>query len=258
MIQLSLDDRDWYREAIRERDAKQKSKVVNFKDRSKQYLRGKNVAVSKSTGNAKADSIIVLLFVLFWAIKYGASYLVPYPATVGFIAINVLIYILVNSHKLNVQQLGLSSVYVDRYKQWYRIITSAFTHENVMHIVINIYSLYNLGTVLEQMLGSNLFTAAYFLIGITGGFVSYLIHKKYQPNVLAIGASGILCGLLGVYVVIAFQFTGVNAIMSVASSMIILVLMVFSKHIDSIGHFSGLGCGIGIGIVIVRLFYTGI
>lgn len=255
---MSLDDRDWYREAIKERDAKQKSKVVNFKDRSKQYSRSKKETVTKSAVNVKADSLIVLFFALFWAIKYGVSYLVPYPATVGLIVINILIFILVNSHKLSVQQMGLSSIYVDRYRQWYRIISSAFTHENIMHIVVNLYSLYILGTVLEQMLGSNLFTTVYFLIGITGGFVSYLIHKKYQPNVLAIGASGILCGLLGVYVVIAFQFTGVHAIMSVASSMIILVLMAFSKHIDSIGHFSGLGCGIGIGILIVRLFYQGI
>ncbi len=254
---MSLDDRDWYREAIRERDAKQKNKVVNFKKRSKQYPRGRNQAVTKPAGNvnAEADGFIVLFLALFWAIKYGVSYLVPFPATVGFIAINIMIYILVNSHKLSVQQLGLSSIYVDRYRQWYRIISSEFTHENVMHIVMNMYSLYNLGTVLEQMLGSNLFTATYFLIGITGGFVSYLIHKKYLPNALAIGASGILCGLLGVYVVIAFQFTGFNAIRSVASSIIILILMAFSKQIDNIGHFSGLGCGIGIGMLIVRLFY---
>ncbi len=250
---MSLDDRDWYREAIRERDAKQNSKVVNFEKRSKHYSRGKNAAGSNV--NAKADILIVVFFVLFWLIKYSASYLVPYPATIGFIAINILIFALVHLHKLSAQQLGLSRVYVYRDRQWYRIISSAFTHENIMHIMVNMYSLYNLGTVLEQMLGSNLFTIVYFLIGITGGFVSYLIHKKFQPNVLAVGASGILCGLLGVYVVIAYQFTGINAIMSVASSMIILVLMVFSKHIDSIGHFSGLGCGIGIGILIVRLFY---
>ena len=151
--------------------------------------------------------------------------------------------------------MGLSSEYVDRNKQWYRIISFAFTHENILHLIVNMYSLYNIGTVLEKMLGSNFFTLVYFLIGITGGFVSYLIHKKFQPNALAIGASGILCGLLGVYVVIAYQFTGVNAIRSVASSMIILVLMAFSKHIDSIGHFSGLGCGIGIGMLVVRMFY---
>ncbi len=49
---MSLDDRDWYREAIRERDAKQKNKIVNFKKSSKQYSRGKKAIVDKSAVNA--------------------------------------------------------------------------------------------------------------------------------------------------------------------------------------------------------------
>ena len=50
---MSLDDRDWYREAIRERDAKRNSKVVDFKKSSKRYSRGKNVTLAKSTVNAR-------------------------------------------------------------------------------------------------------------------------------------------------------------------------------------------------------------
>ncbi len=253
---MSLDDRDWYREAMRERDLKQKRKVVSFNKRSKQYSR--KGSKLDSAINSKADGLIIVFFVLFWVIKYAASYFVSFPSTVGLIAINILIFILINTHKLSVQQMGLSSTYIDINKQWYRIFSSAFTHENILHITMNMYSLYNIGAVLEKMLGSNLFTLVYFLIGITGGLLSYLIHKRFHPNALCIGASGILCGLLGVYVVIAYQFAGVNAIRSVASSMVILVLMAFSKHIDSIGHFSGLGCGIGIGMLIVKLFYPGI
>ncbi|MCR5475619.1 MAG: rhomboid family intramembrane serine protease [Lachnospiraceae bacterium] len=83
----------------------------------------------------------------------------------------------------------------------------------------------------------------------------YTALRKYKPNVISIGASGIICGLLGVYVVIAFHFMGVQAFVSVASSMVLLVLMVFSKHIDSIGHFSGLATGITSGMAIVKLFY---
>ena len=86
---MSLDDRDWYREAIRERDKKQKRKVVDFNKRSKQYSRRGNAA--NSDVNAKAAGLIVIFFVLFWAIKYAASYFVPFSATVGFIAINILI-----------------------------------------------------------------------------------------------------------------------------------------------------------------------
>ena len=35
---MSLDDGDWYREAVRERDAKQKSKVMNLKKRDQNNI----------------------------------------------------------------------------------------------------------------------------------------------------------------------------------------------------------------------------
>ena len=205
--------------------------------------------------NSKAFGGIALFFILFTAVTYVSEHYVYYPATIGLITVNLLICILVNTHKLSVNQLGVSCALVERYGQWYRVISSEFTHENAMHIACNMYSLYNIGSVLERMLGTELYTAVYFVIGIVGGIISFMIHKKYQPNVISIGASGIICGLLGVYVVIAFHFTGIRALLSVAQSILILFLMAFSKHIDSIGHFSGLGTGIAAGIVIVRLFY---
>ena len=61
---MSLDDRDWYREAIRERDKKQKRKVVDFNKRSKQYSHWGNAA--NLDVNAKADGLLVIFFVLFW------------------------------------------------------------------------------------------------------------------------------------------------------------------------------------------------
>ena len=245
---MGLDDRDWYRDAISERDEKYHNDMEETHSRT---VRPSGYSVK----GTKAAGIILIFLVLFAGITYGAAYVVYFPATVGFIAVNVLIWALVNTKKMGVDQLGVSCMLVKRYKQWYRIISSEFTHENPTHILCNMYSLYNIGSVLEQMLGTVLFAIVYFLIGIIGGLISYAIHKKYEPNVISIGASGIICGLLGVYVVIAFHFTGIHALMSVASSMVLLVLMVFSKHIDSIGHFSGLATGILTGIGIVKLFY---
>lgn len=244
---MSLDDRDWYRDAIRERDARQNR------------ISGSGIRTVRmsdfSVANSKAAGIMVLFLILFAMVTYVAAYFVPYPATVGFIAVNLLIYILVNSNRMTVNQLGVSCALVKRYKQWYRIVSSEFTHKEVMHIGCNLYSLYNIGSVLEQMIGSVIYIATYFLIGIVSGLISFFIHKKYQPNVVTIGASGIICGLLGVYISIAFYHVGFGVLVSVAPTIVIMILMVFSKHIDSIGHFSGLAVGIASGIAIVKLFY---
>lgn len=245
---MSLDDRDWYRDAIKRQDDKQIRTSTAGMDKTLLFT-------DYSVGNVKAVGIMALFFIFFTAITYVAEHYVYYPATIGLISVNIMIFALVNIHKMSVKQLGVSCALVKKYKQYYRIISSEFTHENAMHIVCNMYSLYNIGSVLERILGTELYTAAYFFIAIAGGILSFIIHRKYQPYVISIGASGIICGLLGVYIAIAFHFTGFRALLSVAQSIVLLILMVFSRHIDSIGHFSGLATGIITGVAVVSLFY---
>ena len=153
-VEMSLDDRDWYRDAIRERDARYSNGMERPGSRT--------VRLSDySVKGTKAAGVILLFLILFAGVTYGAAYYVACPATVGFIAVNALIWLLVNTNKMSVNQLGVSCMLVKRYKQWYRIISSEFTHENPMHILCNMYSLFNIGSVLEQMLGTVLFTIVY-------------------------------------------------------------------------------------------------
>ena len=71
--------------------------------------------------------------------------LLNYPVTTGIIAINILIFALVNLKKLDIEQLGSSYMTTIQNKQVYRVVTSAFTQREVMHLVCNMYSLYNIG-----------------------------------------------------------------------------------------------------------------
>ena len=84
-----------------------------------------------------------------------------------------------------------------------------------MHILMNMYSLYNIGSALEIMLGSIMFSVVYFVIGVVGGIISVIIHHRLNPAIPSIGASGIICGLLGVYLVLAIQIQGFNAIINI-------------------------------------------
>ncbi len=79
--------------------------------------------------------------------------------------------------------------------------------------------------------------------GVLIPFVSSKIHKKKSPFTLSIGASGVICGLLGIYMTIAFLALGFAGIRSVIPTIVLLVLMTFSPQIDSIGHFTGLLLG---------------
>ena len=179
------------------------------------------------------------------------------PATVIIIGINILIFALVNLKVLDVKMLGSSYMDTVQNGQYYRIVSSAFTQREVMHLACNMYSLYNIGTVLEHILSTKLYSICYIVIMLFGGYFSARFHKKGSPFTYSIGASGVICGLLGIYMVIAFRVFGFGGIRSLIPTIILLIAMTTSKRIDSIGHFTGLIVGIICGFVLVSVYSYG-
>ncbi len=176
------------------------------------------------------------------------------PVTTIIILINIAIFGLVNTKKLDVGSLGSSYMMTIQNHQYHRVITSAFTQREVMHLFCNMYSLYNIGTTLERALGKGLYILFYALIMVVGGLLSARIKKKKSPFTLSIGASGVLCGLFGIYMVIAFSIWGFAGIRSMIPTIVILVAMTLSPKIDSVGHFTGLLTGLICGIVVVNMY----
>ena len=74
--------------------------------------------------------------------------LARYPVTMGIIAINILVFALVNLKAIGVDKLGSSYMETIQNKQLYRAVSSAFTQKEIMHLVCNMYSLYNIGKTL--------------------------------------------------------------------------------------------------------------
>lgn len=89
--------------------------------------------------------------------------------------------------------------------QWWRIVTAIFIHWSWMHILLNGWSLYVMGEIVEPSLGSRRFVGIFLLGGIMGGLVSLVAYGPYE--VLA-GASGAIFGLLGATGVIALDARG--------------------------------------------------
>ena len=83
---------------------------------------------------------------------------------------------------------------------WWRLITSLFVHIGILHLVMNLYSLYYIGSCLEPLLGKTRFLLAYLSTGIFAGMASLFSHK-YSYTVAA-GASGAIFGMFGVFVAV--------------------------------------------------------
>ncbi|MEU3736697.1 rhomboid family intramembrane serine protease [Streptomyces sp. NPDC032198] len=78
--------------------------------------------------------------------------------------------------------------------QWYRLVTSMFTHQEVWHIAFNMLGLWWLGAPLEAALGRARYLSLYLLSGLAGGALTYVVAA---PDQASLGASGAIFGLLG-------------------------------------------------------------
>lgn len=79
-------------------------------------------------------------------------------------------------------------------------ITSMFLHGGIIHILLNMFVLWQFGNQIEQVIDTKKFLSLYFLSGITSGIL-YMFFSNI--NIPAVGASGAICGLMAAYVFIA-------------------------------------------------------
>ncbi|WP_042378583.1 rhomboid family intramembrane serine protease [Streptacidiphilus melanogenes] len=86
--------------------------------------------------------------------------------------------------------------------QWYRMVSSVFLHEpssfGILHIAMNMWSLWILGPYVESALGRMRYLVLYLLSGIGGSALLMLT----SPGLVVAGASGAIFGLFGAVVVI--------------------------------------------------------
>ncbi|MEU6356337.1 rhomboid family intramembrane serine protease [Streptomyces sp. NPDC047072] len=78
--------------------------------------------------------------------------------------------------------------------QYYRLVTSMFAHQEIWHIAFNMLSLWWLGGPLEEALGRARYLAVYFVSGLAGSALVYLLAS---PATQTLGASGAIFGLFG-------------------------------------------------------------
>ncbi|MDG5816741.1 rhomboid family intramembrane serine protease [Chitinispirillales bacterium ANBcel5] len=76
----------------------------------------------------------------------------------------------------------------------WRLITSVFLHSGIIHLAFNIYILIYIGSVLEKAIGKKRFILAY----IFSGTLSSVFSLIFNENIVSVGASGAIFGIIGV------------------------------------------------------------
>lgn len=83
----------------------------------------------------------------------------------------------------------------------WQLFTYMFVHGGVTHIFFNMLSLYIFGRAVEYKLGSNEFLLFYLAVGLGSGIFSFLVYVLMGWNVILVGASGAIYGVLLLFAV---------------------------------------------------------
>jgi membrane associated rhomboid family serine protease len=131
---------------------------------------------------------------------------------------------------------------------WWRMVSSMFLHGGYLHLALNMYSLYYVGSILEIQIGRWQFLLLYFGSGIAGSAGAIL----WSPYVPTVGASGAIFGILGALFIL--ERRGSIATGGQIAGLIVLNLVftfALSSYISVGAHVGGL---IG-GVVLMWLFH---
>lgn len=140
--------------------------------------------------------------------------------------------------------------------QWYRLLTGAFLHLpatetpfGVVHIVMNMVALWNLGRVVEAQLGRVRYLALYLLSALGGSVLVLLI----APEQLTVGASGAVFGLGAAYYVMARRLGADMGPVNRYMAGLLLWMVVSAGFASWQGHLGGLLAG---GVVTAAYAYA--
>ncbi|HJQ99938.1 MAG TPA: rhomboid family intramembrane serine protease [Candidatus Polarisedimenticolaceae bacterium] len=143
---------------------------------------------------------------------------------------------------------GYAPLTIFLHEAW-RIVTPVFLHAGIIHFAFNSMALVQLGPLVEEEYGTERLAAIYLACGIAGSAASqYLRHSH------TVGASGAICGLLGLLLVHGYRMGGAYGT-RLRSAMMqnILIMGVLSfvvPRIDWMNHLGGLAMGALLGLVV--------
>ena len=121
--------------------------------------------------------------------------------------------------------------------EWWRLVTGAFMHGGLIHLVFNMFLAWMLGHQLERMHGPGRFVGIYTASLAAGSLGVMLI----APLALTVGASGAVFGLMGATLVHQLR-RGINPWSSGVGSLVVinLIFTVSRPGISIGGHVGGL------------------
>ena len=186
------------------------------------------------------------------------------PVTSAIIAANVLVYAAMTFSGVSPIEpqtsdlvkwganTGLQTLLAQPWRMW----TSNYVHIGLIHILLNMWCLWNLGALAERIFDRWTYFLTYTFCGIAGSLASLGLH----PTRFGAGASGAIFGLAGA--LISALYLGNLPVHPRALKSTLKSLILFAAYnlffgavvpgIDNSAHLGGLVCGLILGAILAR------
>jgi len=146
-------------------------------------------------------------------------------------------------------RLGAKSPYI-LVGQWWRLVTAIFLHAGLFHIGMNLWCLFDLGPEVESLFSTAKFVVFYLVTGVAG----YVLSLWWRPLGMSVGASGAICGLIGILIGASFHHGHLGKAYRGQLWRWVIYIAIFGIFlpIDNAAHFGGLIAGILLGYVVAE------
>ena len=200
----------------------------------------------------------------FWNDLYAAT--PRTPVTIGIVGLNVGIFAallfagagIVRSSPELLLAWGANFGPATGDGQPWRLLTHMFLHFGVVHLVFNMWALWDAGKLVERLYGNAAFFGIYVFAGVCGGLASYWWNS---PRVVSAGASGAIFGVYGALLAFAalrrhgvpkaiLSSIGASAAAFIAFSLFVGAVL---TGIDNAAHLGGLAGGFVAGLACAAL-----
>ena len=138
--------------------------------------------------------------------------------------------------------------YPGSFEPW-RMLTSVLLHGSIFHVLLNMYTLWIFGQILEGMLGRGRFLALYLLSGLAGSLGVLFLS---DPRIPVVGASGAIFGLMGAFLVIQRRLGGNATQLLILVGINLVIGFLPGLNVAWQAHVGGLIAGAVIGLIFVQ------
>ena len=172
--------------------------------------------------------------------------IITYSIMAICVIVFALMYILGDGPKddYTLLQFGANLDTLTKNGEYFRLITCAFLHIEIVHLIFNMYALYIIGPQVESFFGKIKYLSIYLISAVSASILSL----AFNSNTISAGASGALFGLLGALLYFGYHYRVYlgNATRSQIIPIIIINLLFgfTMPGIDNAAHIGGLIGGV--------------